>query len=371
MIDYDGLLKKIPKVKKILDDGSNSNLYHYTKPEKLLNILESETIRFSNALYLNDKEEVTYSYKLIGSLIDEMPGLNSELFSRIKEHFHRKYKNIISGNDTYSSRYEYYTISFSTDSDNLTLWNNYSKGQSYTGYNIGFCKKDLIADMQKQGFHSVYGNIIYNRETQITILKLIFEKWNRQFDKIASGRKTQRNIEKQQTAHLQRGVCGLEELLGGLQRIEVVHPVAGADYSVLGPVQRELAHVLLHKGYLQRRPSRLFGGYPQHVPGYVHAGHDVPRPGQTQRYRACAAGAVRHPQLFSAQKPEQVFRPGIVIHVLHERVVHAREITVHQHIAPLPHSNSYYNIPQGFQHGNSCRIVNSVRKNCYISRYGL
>ena len=198
MIDYDGLLKKIPKVKRILDDGSNSNLYHYTKPEKLLNILESETIRFSNALYLNDKEEVTYSYKLIGSLIDEMPGLNSELFSRIKEHFHRKYKNIISGNDTYSSRYEYYTISFSTDSDNLTLWNNYSKGQSYTGYNIGFCKKDLIADMQKQGFHSVYGNIIYNRETQITILKLIFEKWNRQFDKIASGRKTQRNIEKQQ-----------------------------------------------------------------------------------------------------------------------------------------------------------------------------
>ena len=198
MIDYDGLLKKIPKVKKILDDGSNSNLYHYTKPEKLLNILESETIRFSTALYLNDKEEVTYSYKLIGSLIDEMPGLNSELFSRIKEHFHRKYKNIISGNDTYSSRYEYYTISFSTDSDNLTLWNNYSKGQSYTGYNIGFCKKDLIADMQKQGFHSVYGNIIYNRETQITILKLIFEKWNRQFDKIASGRKTQRNIEKQQ-----------------------------------------------------------------------------------------------------------------------------------------------------------------------------
>lgn len=141
MIDYDGLLKKIPKVKKILDDGSNSNLYHYTKPEKLLNILESETIRFSNALYLNDKEEVTYSYKLIGSLIDEMPGLNSELFSRIKEHFHRKYKNIISGNDTYSSRYEYYTISFSTDSDNLTLWNNYSKGQSYTGYNIGFAKR--------------------------------------------------------------------------------------------------------------------------------------------------------------------------------------------------------------------------------------
>ena len=144
MIDYDGLLKKIPRVKKILDDGSNTNLYHYTKPEKLLSILESGTIRFSNALYLNDKEEVTYSYRLIVNLIDEMPKLNADLFCKIKEHFYKKYKNIVDGNDNFLNKYEYYTISFSTDSDNLTLWNNYSKGQTYTGYNIGFCKKDLI-----------------------------------------------------------------------------------------------------------------------------------------------------------------------------------------------------------------------------------
>ena len=60
MIDYDNLLKKIPRVKKILDDGSDKIIYHYTKPEKLLNLLASGTLRFSNALYLNDKEEVTY-----------------------------------------------------------------------------------------------------------------------------------------------------------------------------------------------------------------------------------------------------------------------------------------------------------------------
>lgn len=196
MIDYDGLLKKIPKVKKILDDGSNSNLYHYTKPEKLLSILESGTVRFSNALYLNDKEEVTYSYKLIVNLLDEMPRLNEELASRIKDYFSRKYKNIVDGSDSFLNKYEYYTISFSTDSDNLTLWNNYSKGQTYTGYNIGFCKKDLIADMEKQGFHSVYGNIIYNKETQITVLKLIFEKWNKEFEKLVQSRKTQKNSDK-------------------------------------------------------------------------------------------------------------------------------------------------------------------------------
>ena len=198
MLDYDGLLKKIPKVKKLLDDGSNHILYHYTKPEKLLSILESGTIRFSNALYLNDKEEVTYSYKLICSLIDEMPELNKELFSNIKEHFYKKYKNIIDGQDNFNNKSEYYTISFSTESDNLTLWNNYSKGQTYTGYNIGFCKKDLIADMEKQGFHSVYGNVIYSKETQMTILKLIFEKWNKEFEKIACAKITPKILEKQQ-----------------------------------------------------------------------------------------------------------------------------------------------------------------------------
>ncbi len=198
MINYDDLLKKIPKVRKILDDGTNTNLYHYTKPEKLLSILESGTIRFSNALYLNDKEEVTYSYKLIVNLINETNGLNQELFLKIKEYFYKKYKNIIDGDDTFLNKYEYYTISFSTDNDNLTLWNNYSKGQTYTGYNIGFCKKELLYDMERQGFKSVYGNIIYNQETQITILRLIFDKWNKQYEKLLAGKKTAKNNEKQQ-----------------------------------------------------------------------------------------------------------------------------------------------------------------------------
>ena len=191
MLDYDSLLEKIPKVKKILDDGSNSILYHYTKPEKLLSILESGTIRFSNALYLNDKEEVTYSYKLIFNLIDEMPELNQDLFSKIKENFYSKYTNIINGSNDFCYKYEYYTISFSTEADNLTLWNNYAKGQNYTGYNIGFCKKDLIADMVKIGFNSVYGNIIYDRKKQITVLKLIFEKWNKQYEKALKSSKNQ------------------------------------------------------------------------------------------------------------------------------------------------------------------------------------
>ena len=176
MIDYDSLFEKIPRVKKILDDGKNSILYHYTKPEKLLSILESGTIRFSNALYLNDKEEVTYSYKLICTLADEMPDLNQSLLKKIKEHFYTKYTNIINGSNDFGYKYEYYTISFSTEADNLTLWNNYAKGQKYTGYNIGFCKKDLLADMAK------IQAILPKPKTNITI-----EYWNDTAMKYQSG----------------------------------------------------------------------------------------------------------------------------------------------------------------------------------------
>ncbi len=195
MIDYDNLLRKIPRVRKILDDGSDETIYHYTKPERLLSLLESGTLRFSNALFLNDKEEVTYSYKLIVSLLDNTDGLNSRLFSKIREHFFNKYTNIVNGNDNFNYKYEYYTVSFSTESDNLTLWNNYAKGQSYTGYNIGFCKKELISDMERKGFFSVYGNIIYDRKTQETILNLIFKKWNKEFEKALKSKRVQKDSE--------------------------------------------------------------------------------------------------------------------------------------------------------------------------------
>ena len=186
---YDELLKKIPKIKKLLDNDTDYTIYHYTKPEKLLNILSGETIRFSNVLYLNDKEEVAYSYKLIVKLANETQNLNSDLFDKIKNHFDNKYKNIVDGNDDLVNKLEYFTTSFSSESDNLTLWNNYAKGLNYTGYNIGFNKKKLIKEMTDKNYLPIYGSVIYDREKQIKIIKSIFKKWNTMFEKAATSKK--------------------------------------------------------------------------------------------------------------------------------------------------------------------------------------
>lgn len=187
---YDDLLEKIPKIKKVLDTDKNCTIYHYTKPEKLLNILSGGTLRFSNALYLNDKEEITYSYRLIVKLIDEIPELNPDLFGKIKTHFSNKYKHIVDGENDFRNKLEYFTTSFSTESDNLTLWNNYAKGKNYTGYNIGFDKKKLIDEMTENKYLPIFGSVIYDKQKQIKIIHAIFKKWNMLFNRALKCKKT-------------------------------------------------------------------------------------------------------------------------------------------------------------------------------------
>lgn len=187
---YDELLRKIPKIKKVLDNDKNYVIYHYTKPEKLLNILASGTLRFSNALYLNDKEEIAYSYKLIVDLIDETPELNLDLFNKIQNHFSNKYKHIVDGYNDLVNKLEYFTTSFSTESDNLTLWNNYAKGKNYTGYNIGFDKNKLVEEMDKNNYLPIFGSVIYDKNKQVKIIHAIFKKWNMLFERALKSKKT-------------------------------------------------------------------------------------------------------------------------------------------------------------------------------------
>lgn len=187
---YDELLRKIPKIKKVLDNDKNYVIYHCTKPEKLLNILASGTLRFSNALYLNDKEEIAYSYKLIVDLIDETPELNSDLFNKIQNHFSNKYKHIVDGYNDLVNKLEYFTTSFSTESDNLTLWNNYAKGKNYTGYNIGFDKNKLVEEMDKNNYLPIFGSVIYDKNKQVKIIHAIFKKWNMLFERALKSKKT-------------------------------------------------------------------------------------------------------------------------------------------------------------------------------------
>lgn len=179
---YETFLKKIPKIKRFLDNDCSDQIYHYTKPEKLLNIVSNKTLRLSNVLFLNDKAEVSYTYRLIVDLINANQPLNSVLFDKVIEYFENKYKNIIDG---YSELYtqEYYTLSFSTEKDNLILWNNYSKEKTYTGYNLGFDINDIMCDIYKKQYNAICGCIIYDEKKQKSIIKAILQHWNKKYER--------------------------------------------------------------------------------------------------------------------------------------------------------------------------------------------
>ena len=113
-------------------------LYHYTSLGTLQKILEKRQLRFTNRAYLNDKTEGTYVLSLC------------------------------------------YQVSFSYKSDSLSMWNYYAQGG---GCNLQFSKdfmetfRSKLVDPAGMPLVFLCGNVIYNPEKQLSILKDIFAKF--------------------------------------------------------------------------------------------------------------------------------------------------------------------------------------------------
>lgn len=144
----------------------HGDIFHYTSPEGLIGIIENKNLWFTNIYFLNDNNEIFYTYKLILKLL-------AELNLDIDEQFKQLIKNrcgYMLGNDYFPSENEvwfrpnYYIASFSTKDDNLALWNYYTKSET-TGYNIGF--DSFIFEYSA----FIKGEVCYNTEEQNKMLK--------------------------------------------------------------------------------------------------------------------------------------------------------------------------------------------------------
>lgn len=127
------------------------DIYHYTSPEGLLGILENNSLRFTNAFFLNDKSEFRYTYKLLLEILPSIQqDIDEALFESLRiraeyvteEGFYKHESEVL-------FREDFYIMSFSKDSDNLALWNNYTKSSSKTGYNIKFITDNLITHLKE------------------------------------------------------------------------------------------------------------------------------------------------------------------------------------------------------------------------------
>ena len=174
-------------------DKSNP-VFHYTSPDGLLGILQNDgpVLWFSQYDSLNDITEGTHVVKVYQYVCKEFLSkkkIDSEFYQAIydvtpmtKEVFlyNREYKETT---DDPSNPMDYckieetekYICCFSKNRDSLPMWNYYSKGDKYEGYNIGFCfwrtKQWDIQDFYGKGYSLDFFTVIYNNEDKQKIIQ--------------------------------------------------------------------------------------------------------------------------------------------------------------------------------------------------------
>ncbi len=167
--------------------------YHYTSPEAFLAIISGNTLRFTDARYMNDKTELIYFSKILIDFIEQhkeqyplcLECVNS-IFAKYEWDKIKNFEvdhidltpNIQDISDREVQTKKIYVFCTSTDSDSLSMWNYYVKSGNYQGYNIGFNINKLIKQFENiklddaHDFIVYYGNVIYDVKEQNKTLEL-------------------------------------------------------------------------------------------------------------------------------------------------------------------------------------------------------
>ncbi len=163
-------------------DSSNCEIYHYTSPSGLNGILQNHTLRFTDRNYLNDYSEGRYVMELCINSRFEL-GLPKEYRKHFKDHCKKLYDN-----PTQRKRHVY-QCSFSTDFDNLSLWNYYTKSDGIKGYNVGFDANTLLNNLitndslpPKHQIKIFSGKVVYDQSKQKAIIKKVVKDFAKVID---------------------------------------------------------------------------------------------------------------------------------------------------------------------------------------------
>lgn len=158
-------------------------IYHYTSPDGLMLILKTQSLRFTDCQFLNDKSEYT---NIREPLINACSKVKDDLYDKkllfyLYELINKKYnyETVINFNkgrglgEFKSVTMRYYVFSCSRDEDSLNMWNYYLKSGSYQGYNIGLPVRELLkgfSNIKDPKISIFYGPIIYKDKIKTDVL---------------------------------------------------------------------------------------------------------------------------------------------------------------------------------------------------------
>lgn len=159
---------------KFLDDVihieqiENGSIYHYTTLNALQGILDNNELWVTKSDFLNDKSEFQYTYDLFRDhFLCNITELN------FRQKLIDKFDALMNEDSDLSGKplNGYYIASFSTDSDNLALWSEFSNAM---GYNLEIDAESFIGFFEKRIMW--HGKVVYDREKQLLLLKEALEK---------------------------------------------------------------------------------------------------------------------------------------------------------------------------------------------------
>ncbi len=163
----------------------NEDMFHYTSTKGfdsiLFNSSNAPILWASRYDCLNDKSEGEFAIKAYQRVCEDLLYYNNitkEMYDFLINIAPSKTFQFIYGNDKLisSTRREAdsYIASFSKSQDSLAMWNYYSKGNLYEGYNIGFygseVDRSLTKLFKKCADHKII-EVVYDREAQRAIVK--------------------------------------------------------------------------------------------------------------------------------------------------------------------------------------------------------
>ncbi|MBS4960520.1 MAG: DUF2971 domain-containing protein [Clostridiales bacterium] len=153
-------VKDLVSLKKIKKDET---LYHYTKIDGVLGMMERKNFRATKSDFLNDFKEAAYMVEVIKRVCGQIfldPYQRQFFLSRLLQDTETE------DNFIFEQRKDYFILSFSIYSDSITLWAEFG---NETGYNIEFDNQaGLIGNT---GMEEYDGYVIYEPSVQEEYLR--------------------------------------------------------------------------------------------------------------------------------------------------------------------------------------------------------
>jgi len=168
-----------------MPDEYLGELFHYTSPNGFLSILngrpDKASIWASRFDCLNDASEGTVAYTVYQDVCQELKGcgkITSELYSILIDIVPANIVTIVKIKDDKVTVRDLecnrFVCSFSKNCDSLAMWNYYSKGSKYEGFNIGFTSDAIDESLSeylqdKEATFHIYP-VIYGKQDQKKII---------------------------------------------------------------------------------------------------------------------------------------------------------------------------------------------------------